>query len=528
MARNKSSRRVLDLQQPQPQPEPEDSEDFPDSEEEGGNGPPPGNDPAPEGDPEPDPEDEPNDADNLGFEPVLPIQQQSYHNMLLACGLDEVSVHFLKIQMGQTAHQFMMIPLSGMGHMFSGILRGRPPRSVSLPYCAQLAVKAARAWLGCLEACGTPINCDGWFEGMKRKWTSRIQELDDAKLILEQEKPPMPEKFTDLSSWPHFKDSVLAYLAKHRSIATGTPLTYVVREHDIVTAEIRDKDHGSIDDDLVNNIDLGWHDFAADNKRVYDILMPLFYDGPAWPFATKYKAKQDGRSMWLVVKLQAEGTSSVMTRKSIAYATLKNAKYNGKSRYTLDQHIGAHQKAHNELLELGEPVAETKKVTDFLASLQDSNLAELSKFFSMFPDKMDNFEFIQQTVKTYLTNNKPYVQEHRDQRSIKGISTNKGKWNGKPNARGKKPDGKGRNSDNQGCNHYDKEQWWALSEEQRASIIAARKKKEPKRSVGAVSTSPIDKANEPAAKKVRVVGSIATSAERPNKSQFGREAHEGK
>ena len=63
-------------------------------------------------------------------------------------------------------------------------------------------------------------------------------------------------------------------------------------------------------------------------------------------------------------------------RKAAAYASIINAAFQGNRRgYTFANYVTIHQEAHNELLDLDEPVAESKKVTDFLAGIQDPGLA---------------------------------------------------------------------------------------------------------------------------------------------------------
>ncbi len=45
-----------------------------------------------------------------------------------------------------------------------------------------------------------------------------------------------------------------------------------------------------------------------------------------------------------------------------------------KGKFSFDQYVGRHQQGHNELMFLEEPVAETKKVTNFLAGICDPKL----------------------------------------------------------------------------------------------------------------------------------------------------------
>ena len=70
----------------------------------------------------------------------------------------------------------------------------------------------------------------------------------------------------------------------------------------------------------------------------------------------------------------SEGRSAIATRKAKAYAMVTTAIFTGKGKFSFDQYVGRHQQAHNELLFLEEPVAETKKVTDFLAGIRDPKL----------------------------------------------------------------------------------------------------------------------------------------------------------
>jgi hypothetical protein len=74
----------------------------------------------------------------------------------------------------------------------------------------------------------------------------------------------------------------------------------------------------------------------------------------------------------LTLRWQCEGTLAVQSRKAAAYAKIATARYNGQRRtFTFDNYVEIHQGARNTLLDLNEPVPETKKVTDFLAGITD-------------------------------------------------------------------------------------------------------------------------------------------------------------
>jgi hypothetical protein len=79
--------------------------------------------------------------------------------------------------------------------------------------------------------------------------------------------------------------------------------------------------------------------------------------------------------------------------------------YRGPRRgYSFANYVSLHQEAHNELLDLDEPVPETKKVTDFLKGIQDPALAVGKSIVLGDPLKMSDFEECQQYLGTLIQN----------------------------------------------------------------------------------------------------------------------------
>ena len=69
--------------------------------------------------------------------------------------------------------------------------------------------------------------------------------------------------------------------------------------------------------------------------------------------------------------------------------------FTGKGIFSFDQYVGRHKQVHNELLFLEEPVAETKKVTGFLAGVCDSELETAIQSCMGDELKLTNFELCQ-------------------------------------------------------------------------------------------------------------------------------------
>jgi hypothetical protein len=145
--------------------------------------------------------------------------------------------------------------------------------------------------------------------------------------------------------------------------------------------------------------------YTIDNKTLYDELKPLVVDGSGWGFIKEFDKSRDGRGAVLALKSQAEGQSAKLTRKTKAYASISSATFCGQRRgFTFDNHISIHQDAHSELLDLEEPVPESKKVTDFLKGIQAPGLEVGKQVILGDAVKMGNFKECQQFLSTLLNN----------------------------------------------------------------------------------------------------------------------------
>jgi hypothetical protein len=103
------------------------------------------------------------------------------------------------------------------------------------------------------------------------------------------------------------------------------------------------------------------------------------------------------------LKRQAEGTAAIASRKVSSYNVIRTATFTGQSgSYSLDKYIALHRKAHNELLLLGKPVPETKKVATFLAGITGEVLSTSKEVVAGSPTKNTNFEACQQYLKTII------------------------------------------------------------------------------------------------------------------------------
>jgi len=126
--------------------------------------------------------------------------------------------------------------------------------------------------------------------------------------------------------------------------------------------------------------------------------------------------------------------------------------------------VEIHQAAHNTLAELNEAVPETKKVTDFLAGITDTRIANAKDLILGDIQKLQDFELCQQYLKT-LVYNKTTQEKH--ERQIAGLqqgNTNKTNKNKRDN---KRKDGKDKNVV---VKSYSQEEWAKLTPEQRQKV----------------------------------------------------------
>jgi hypothetical protein len=98
-------------------------------------------------------------------------------------------------------------------------------------------------------------------------------------------------------------------------------------------------------------------------------------------------------------------------KKAIVYTSLECATYIGKSN-TFESYITLHQKAHAELNRLNEPIADNKKVKDFLAGIHCVQLHYVKLFVVRSQINRNSFT----RTSNYLTQVANIVPNYSDQK----------------------------------------------------------------------------------------------------------------
>jgi hypothetical protein len=285
-----------------------------------------------------------------------------------------------------------------------------------------------------------------------------------------------------------------------------------------------EKAYPSIDECLIATHSLTHTSYKEDNAKVFDYFKRLIYNSNYWQFALIHDDARDGRAAYLAVKTQAEGQSSNATFKAAAYKLIADAKYTGTGKMTFDTYVSTHQRAHNELYRLEEPVAETKKVTDFLTGIRCNDLNPAICFIQGTPHLLTNFEACQQYLKMVVSNAQN-LKVRSTPHQVASVTTDTGskkQSNGKRGGRQRDRNGKRQKSGTRKdpnpdrrlprirAGHYSEEEFKALTDAERAEVKRLRQALKQNSTVAATTSTAPAAAAANATSSVASVVTVAT------------------
>ncbi len=428
--------------------------------------------------------------------------QQAFNQALLRCGFNQATADVILAEGIKDLDTLNELEQDDIDRMIKNVRearRGLPPADVggvSFPMLPVKRLKALHSWVKERVRTGIVLNAGHWTDAERNAAVARFN-IEQLRSETQEDNPDKPGELTDLTKWETFWERFKSYLSRIRG-AAKCPLTYVIRDQEAVTANDRNAVYEDHDARLVATTLLEGDWFFLDNQRVYDEFKSLVLKGPGWGFIKTYDRRKDGRSAVLALRRQAEGTSATQTRKTSAYAAVSNARYSGqKKAFPFAKYVEVHQTAYNTLEELGEPVPDTKKVTDFLAGITDPRLSNAKDTVLGDVAKLQNFEECQQYFQT-LVFNKSTQDKH--ERNVSGLTGDIPKGNAK------KEGGKKHNKPHNeiSVRSYSEAEWKKLMDAQRNEVRALRtKNKNKKRNASSlaqeVQPSPSNGAQQPEA-----------------------------
>ena len=319
------------------------------------------------------------------------------------------------------------------------------------PFMSIQMFKALREWYLQQVRLDLNVTAADFTDAVCTATLQRLQveaEHKAAKKDVDADKPP---PLAELNKWHKFWELLSTYLSQLYG-AAHIPLTYVMREHTEVTPELQAAAYATEEERLIALTVLRGTHYAMDNVTIWQILKPLVIHGPGWAFVKKCNTTMDGRRAIKILQIQSEGKSAKTARKSKTYASLAKAAYRGPRKgNTYDNYVQIHQDAFNELDELKEPIPPSKQVQDFMKGITDPNLQPAKVVIYGDDDRLNNFEMTQQYLATIVATMKTHEP---DGRGVSGVAS--------------KDSGKG---------YLPKDEWKALSSQEKTKILEARKKK---------------------------------------------------
>ena len=336
---------------------------------------------------------------------------QAFRGALQRIQFNETTANAITAQGFRTPEEFAQLSETEIDNMVKHVVKMYPrdakskEEQVIFPYRSVQKLKGLRYWVQVRRRLGQLPDSESFTDDQAEEMLTRKQELERIKKSLADAEPKKPKVLNELTKqWPTWWESWDAYMSQLRGEA-DIPLQYIYRTDKEVSDAVRTASYDSMDERYMATTVLEGDHFKVDNVRVFDELKELTMEGAGWSFIKRFDRSKNGREAVLTLKTQAEGQSAKATRKQRAYAMISSARYSGpRQTFRFADYINIHQRAHNELHLLEEPVAETKKVTDFLNGIRDPKLASVKLNILGNKEQMENFAECQQYLSTVVAN----------------------------------------------------------------------------------------------------------------------------
>ncbi|MGH3053812.1 MAG: hypothetical protein ACRDL7_02410, partial [Gaiellaceae bacterium] len=388
---------------------------------------------------------------------------------------------------------------------------------VTIPFMQQQLFEAMRYWVKTRTQRGQNTAANLFTRETAIEYMQLL--LTDSEDTLEKaETKTMPGKFVVQSNWNVFKEAVDTYLSQLKGI-DRIPLNYVIRIDEIPAADAIY--HNDLNE-LINTVPLRGDHFNRDNDRVYGIIKSLVLEGPGWNWIMHLDRARNGRLAWHSLVSHYEGDVVMSRVKAEAYASLSSAQYHGERKnFSFETFTNIHQKAHQDLLRLGDPISEDRKVHEFLNHIDDPNLSAGKAAVLATLTLAHDFT----NTANYLSNFVARAKSlHATERRISGLDSSSGRFgrgrrgHGRDRGRGRTNRANNRgHTDNDLTRKYSNYEWRHLPSDQKTKIMQAREEKK-KRNASALTSVDED------AKKLKESNAGNDNAG----DQFGRQAHSSK
>jgi len=122
------------------------------------------------------------------------------------------------------------------------------------------------------------------------------------------------------------------------------------------------------------------------------LLQSLTLNGPAWSWISEFQGNRDGQDTWKSLVAYYEGDAMQTRSKQECYNAISKANYQGTKRnFNFSAYVAIHQQVNQDLICLGEPFPENKKVRDFLQGITGPQCSNIKLNILSNPTFMNNF-----------------------------------------------------------------------------------------------------------------------------------------
>lgn len=363
--------------------------------------------------------------------------------------------------------------------------------------------KGMWTWAVSQEIMSVEYTAGGFTGALITTWTKHATFIEGELKRLIDSPPSKPPKFVNFGKWRAFVEGLAGFYKQVRSsCAAGMPLIYLMRDHDQVTADIAEAVASStIDEQLIDRVNLSHEICVEDNKRFYHLLAELTLETPAWVYVKKFAKTCDGRGAYKTLKAQAEGPAAITLQRAEARASMKGATYTGKGNFTFARYTAIFEEAFADLERLDEPVHESQKVQDFMDGIECPQLETFKKIVEGDEEKMNDFTKCQQFLQSCVNKTK-----FKPPRRVAGVRTT-------PGPGGKRGRSNSKQQSNKKTRRYSNAEWKALTDDERAKVRAAREAEKKKRAIAKAETESGGSKNQAQGGAVNVAGLVTALKE---------------
>jgi hypothetical protein len=324
-----------------------------------------------------------------------------------------------------------------------------------------------------------------------------LKEVNDEDL-----KPALPEKLTKTDKVREVIENIESVLLTMKGI-NGVPLLYVVRDLVALPTGIGDDiDPGfglpTYTQEMIRRAPHTGVYFREAQKSVWGIIRHVTHGGPGWNWVQSFASTQDGRNAFLSMKRYYLGESYTRRIKLSAENTLSTAFYNGQVRtFKFGDYVDKLKGAFTDIESSGEVIDPQRKIRILMQGLSDARLKTGKATVLANPHLYNDFESVVNFFTTVLNEEESMaVATKSHQRNVSAIRTSNNNRNETraPRGGGRAGRGGGRgrggrfgrggrhhagrnNTSNVSDRSYTKEEWLALSSEDRQKVRDLRAKR---------------------------------------------------